>query len=78
MTSMGHWNITVRGVGCHHNRSADVKDANKAAAEFVQRLKADGHSITAASFTCGGEDDITDADAYLATLAAQAKPAGTP
>jgi hypothetical protein len=71
---MGNWNITIRGVGCHHNRRADVKDANKAAAEFVKRLKADGHSVVAASFTSGGEDDITDADTYLAGLEAQEKP----
>jgi hypothetical protein len=73
---MGNWNITIRGTGCHHNDKADVRDANKAAAEFVQRLKADGHTITAASFTYGAEDDLGEPDKYLAQreARAQAKP----
>jgi hypothetical protein len=61
---MGNWNITIRGVGCHHNNRADVKDANKAAATFVRKLKADGHHIVAASFTHGGEDDLQDEGKY--------------
>jgi hypothetical protein len=75
---MGNWNITIRGVGCHHNRRADVKDANKAAAEFVQRLKADGHTIVAASFTYGGEDDISAPEKYLADRAQVENPPSAP
>ncbi len=62
---MGNWNITIRGVGCHHNKGL-AQDANRMAAVFVQRLKAAGHTVVAASITHGGEDIITDADQYLA------------
>lgn len=71
---MGNWNITIRGVGCHHNYRQGVKDANRAAAEFVKQLKADGHTVVAASFTSGSEDDIADAEGYLATAEARTKP----
>lgn len=63
---MGNWNITIRGIGAHHNKKL-AYDANRMAAEFVQKLKAAGHQVTSASFTHGGEDDITDAAAYLET-----------
>ena len=55
---MGNWNITIRGVGAHHNAS-NPKDANIMTAEFVRLLKAAGHSVIAASFTYGCEDDVT-------------------
>lgn len=61
---MGDWNITIKGVGAHHNKDYD-KDANKMAADFVARLKAAGHAVTHASFTHGGADDISDPDKYL-------------
>lgn len=56
---MGNWNITIRGVGCHHNRKYP-KDANRMAADFVRQLIAAGHSVTAASITYGGEENLTD------------------
>lgn len=62
---MGNWAIVVRGTGSHHNKRYP-KDANRAAAEFVQRLKADGHSIVEASFTYGAADDLSVPDVYLA------------
>ncbi len=62
---MGNWNITIRGIGSHHNRK-HLEDANRMAAQFVADLKAAGHTVVAASFTYGGEDDITDAAAYRA------------
>jgi len=61
---MGNWNITIRGVGSHHNKGVE-HDANKMAAEFVQKLKSAGHNVVAASFTFGGEDDITNSEKYL-------------
>lgn len=67
---MGNWNITIRGVGCHHNKKYP-KDANRMAADFVRQLIAAGHSVVAASFTYGAEDDIRDADQYLADKAKQ-------
>jgi len=55
---MGNWNITIRGIGAHHN-SSNPRDANVMTADFVRALKAAGHSVVAASFTYGGEDDLT-------------------
>jgi len=56
---MGNWNITVRGVGSHHNRK-NRSDANRMAARFVRELKAAGHSVISASITYGAEQDITE------------------
>lgn len=61
---MGNWNITIRGVGCHHNKKLDT-DANRMAAKFVQELKDAGHHVSAATITHGGEDDITKPAEYL-------------
>lgn len=69
---MGNWNITVRGVGSHHN-TANEKDADRMAAKFVQELKAAGHNVVAASITHGGESDLSDPAAYLAGREAFAK-----
>lgn len=66
---MGQWVIEIHGTGSHHNKGYD-KDANKIAAKAVQQLKEAGHSITRATITFGGEEDITDADKYLADKAA--------
>jgi hypothetical protein len=55
---MGQWNITIRGTGIHHNKK-QPKDANRMAARFVRELKAAGHTITVASITHGGDQDLT-------------------
>jgi hypothetical protein len=55
---MGNWNITIRGVGAHHNKDYP-KDANIMTADFVRSLKEAGHTVIAASFTHGGEEDLT-------------------
>ena len=65
---MGNWAIVVRGTGCHHNYSKAVKDANRTAAEFVKQIKADGHTVSSATFTVGHDEDISGADEYLAGL----------
>ena len=62
---MGNWNITVRGVGVHHNKALK-EDANRMAAKFIKDLKAAGHTVVAASITHGGEDDLSDPDKYIA------------
>lgn len=62
---MGNWNITIRGVGIHHNRKQPT-DANRMAAEFVKKLKDAGHMIVAASITHGGEENLVDPETYLA------------
>jgi hypothetical protein len=61
---MGNWNISINGVGCHHNKKLE-SDANRMAAEFVAKLKAAGHSVSHASFTHGGEDNVLSPE-YLA------------
>ena len=43
------------------------------AAEFVQKLRAAGHSVSHASITHGGEDDLTMPNRYLDDLDAMAK-----
>lgn len=55
---MGNWNISINGVGCHHDIDDNQLDANLMASEFVKQLKAAGHSVGHATFTHGGADDI--------------------
>ena len=54
---MGNWNISIEGIGSHHNQALET-DANKMAAKFVQSLKNAGHTVTKASFTHGGADNL--------------------
>ncbi len=54
---MGNWNISIEGIGCHHNHDLET-DANKMAAKFVSELKHAGHKVTKASFTHGGADNL--------------------
>ena len=61
---MGNWNISINGVGCHHNKKL-ASDANRLAAKFVADLRAAGHTVSHAAFTHGGEDNILDPD-YIA------------
>lgn len=58
---MGNWNISIRGVGAHHNwqdaegnPGGNPKDADRMARRFVRELKEAGHSITGAEITHGG------------------------
>lgn len=53
---MGDWNISIRGLGSHHN--SQPADAERMAAKFVKELRAAGHSVKAATFTFGGEEDL--------------------
>lgn len=55
---MGNWHISIEGVGCHHNKDYPL-DANRLSATFVKSLKEAGHTITKASFTHGGSEDLT-------------------
>lgn len=57
---MGNWNINIQGVGCHHNGKPDL-DADLAAIEFVAKLRAQGHTVEAASFTSGSKLDLLEA-----------------
>ena len=49
---MGNWNMTIQGVGPHGNWiPADVEQLYK---QFLEDLKAHGHSIVHSSVTSGG------------------------
>jgi hypothetical protein len=61
---MGNVNISIRLVGCHHNK-ASIGDANRMAAEFVQKLLAAGHTVYEAKVAYGNEDDISRPTVYL-------------
>ncbi|HVI40395.1 MAG TPA: hypothetical protein VM577_07020 [Anaerovoracaceae bacterium] len=56
---MGCWNITIRGIGAHHNPDYPA-DADKMAKEFVRQLKSKGHTITSASITYGGDERLDE------------------
>jgi hypothetical protein len=54
---MGNWNLTIRGVGQHHN--GQPRDVEKLAAGIVDHLRRNGHTIVNATVTIGGEVDVT-------------------
>lgn len=56
---MGQWNITITGVGAHHNDDYP-QDANRMARRFVEELRNAGHTVEHASFTHGGRDEYPD------------------
>lgn len=49
---MGNWNISIRGVGSHHNGLK--ADAEQMAAKLVDDLRAAGHNVVSAEVTYGG------------------------
>lgn len=61
---MGNWNISIRGVGVHHNgKKTDgtpslPEDADVMAHDFVKKLRDAGHSIASAEITYGGAEDL--------------------
>ena len=59
---MGNWNISIRGVGVHHNKNLP-HDANRMAVTFVKMLRDAGHTVTAAEITYGGAEDIAHPEA---------------
>ena len=58
---MGNWNINIQGVGSHHNASNQF-DADRMAAEFVDKLRAAGHTVQVAAFTHGGLEPLLPVD----------------
>ena len=50
---MGNWNITIVGVGSHHNKD-NPTDADRIFFECVDKLENAGQSVVHASFTHGG------------------------
>jgi len=61
---MGNFHISIEGVGAHHGGTNDdgtpkhPKDANVMAKQFADELKRAGHSVSKASITFGGKDDL--------------------
>lgn len=53
---MGNCLISVHVTGAHHN--GEPYDIDQHAAQFVDRLKAAGHNVTAATIVSGGEHDL--------------------
>ena len=56
---MGDWNITIQGVGPHHNDKPDI-DVDWMAKEFVKQLKKAGQTIKCSSITYGGAHTLRD------------------
>jgi hypothetical protein len=54
---MGNWNISIRGVGAHHNGIKE--DVEQLTQKFVEDLKTAGHFIVGASVTTGSETLIS-------------------
>lgn len=53
---MGNWDISIKGVGIHHNGRED--DVEQLAAEFVKKLKEKGQTVGDAKLTYGGMVDL--------------------
>jgi hypothetical protein len=53
---MGNCIVSVHVTGSHHN--GQPHDIDQHAAQFVDRLKAAGHTVTAAALVSGGEYDL--------------------
>jgi hypothetical protein len=54
---MGNWHISIEGVGAHHN-SDHFNDANRMSKRFVKQLQKAGHTVTRATFTHGGAENL--------------------
>lgn len=61
---MGNWHISIKGTGPYQND--DKNDAEQLAADFVDQLKAAGHSIVCADVTTHGALNISDGKKSLA------------
>lgn len=53
---MNSWTITINGFGPHHNGQPD--DADRIAAEALQKLMTRGHLVTTALFNFGGQSNL--------------------
>lgn len=49
---MGQYRIVIEGTGCHHNgdRQPPIVDADREAQALTDKLRENGHSVTAARF----------------------------
>ena len=64
---MGYYTITIKVLGCHHNKD-NKADADKMAFKFTPNLKMAGHEISEALFTYNySEDDLLKIGGALST-----------
>lgn len=72
---MGNFNMTVVGIGCHHNEN-NPADADAMFKTFVGQLRQGGHDICHASITYGGAEicsaceRITGPDIFIPAIGA--------
>lgn len=63
---MGNWNVTITGVGSHHN--ADPSDVEQMTLKFVEQLRAKGHNVVTATVHAGSETQVIDRPAAPANI----------
>lgn len=61
---MGNWNISIRGVGSHHNID-NKTDADRMARRFVRELVEAGHNVTGAEITHGGCEVLVSRELHV-------------
>lgn len=61
---IGRCRMTLEVVGKHHNRLPE--DMDRLFAIFIRTLRANGHQVDHATFVNGDEQNLTDAEKYLA------------
>ena len=69
---MGNFNVSIRGVGQHHNKSPN--DVERLAGDFVRKLQAAGHAIISAEVTIGGVEVLVDGTYGNGNLTPQTEP----
>ncbi len=67
--TMGNWNVTIQGIGCHHNNAPG--DIENLTAKFVEDVKKAGHSVSLAHVTTGGLTDVTPKGDFKERLRAE-------
>jgi hypothetical protein len=66
---MGRWRITIDGTGCHHNGKRDI-DADLATKDFVDELRAQGHTLHGATLEMVSGDVVVESAQNIDFLAA--------
>lgn len=74
---MGNWKLVIEGHGTHHNKGVPT-DANILAGQFVDKLRASGQEVSAATFELEvgrPADDLTPGSvAYMRYMGAAPAP----
>lgn len=61
---MGNCIVSVHVTGAHHN--GEAYDIDQRAAAFVDQLRKDGHTVSAATIVSGGEYDLLNTTSRFA------------